>query len=56
MTKESVKGFFDTNVWISFLIGKHLAKIKKHTSEGRITIITSEQLRVVTGDKDLTGA
>lgn len=44
MTSKSVKVIFDTNVWISFLIGKRLTKIKQHISDGRITIVTTEQL------------
>lgn len=44
MTSKSVKVIFDTNVWISFLIGKRLSKIKHHIANGNITIITTEQL------------
>lgn len=44
MTNKNVKIIFDTNVWISFLIGRRLAKIKQHISDGRITIITTEKL------------
>jgi len=44
MKNKEVKVIFDTNVWISFLIGKHLAKIKQYISDGSITIITTEQL------------
>ncbi len=44
MTSKSVKIIFDTNVWISFLIGKRLSKIKRHISDGDITIITTDQL------------
>src|ERR1035437_6987477 len=44
MTSKSVKVIFDTNIWISFLIGKRLAKIKQYISDGSITIITTEQL------------
>lgn len=46
MTNKSVKVIFDTNVWISFLIGKRLAKIKQHISDGRITIVVTEQLLI----------
>ena len=57
MTSKSVKVIFDTNVWISFLIGKRLAKIKHHISDGNITIITTEQLlteiRMVTSRQKL---
>ncbi|HMZ46590.1 MAG TPA: putative toxin-antitoxin system toxin component, PIN family [Chitinophagaceae bacterium] len=53
MPNKSIKVIFDTNIWISFLIGKHLAKIKRYLSNGSIIIITSEQLiseiKVVTG-------
>lgn len=44
MTNKNVKVIFDTNVWISFLIGKRLAKIKQYISNGSIVIITTEQL------------
>lgn len=44
MKNKEVKVIFDTNIWISFLIGKRLAKIKQYISDGSITIITTEQL------------
>jgi uncharacterized protein len=44
MKNKEVKVIFDTNVWISFLIGKRLSKIKKYISDGSIIIITTEQL------------
>jgi putative PIN family toxin of toxin-antitoxin system len=44
MTNKSVRVIFDTNVWISFLIGKRLAKIKNHIADGSITIVVTEQL------------
>lgn len=44
MKNKEVKVIFDTNVWISFLIGKRLSKLKQYISDGRITIITTEQL------------
>lgn len=57
MKNSSVKVIFDTNVWISFLIGKNLKKIKEYISDGRITIIVTSQLldeiRIVTGRKKL---
>ena len=57
MTGKIVKVIFDTNVWISFLIGKRLLKIEKYISNGSIIIITSEQLlteiKIVTGRKHL---
>jgi putative PIN family toxin of toxin-antitoxin system len=44
MTNKSVKVIFDTNIWISFLIGRRLAKIKQLISNGSIKIIVTEQL------------
>lgn len=44
MTSKNVRVIFDTNVWISFLIGKRLLKIKQHISDRSITIITTGQL------------
>lgn len=57
MKNKDVKVIFDTNVWISFLVGKRLAKIKQYISDGSITIITTEQLlteiQMVTNRKKL---
>ncbi len=44
MTIRNIKVIFDTNVWITFLIGKRLAKIKQHIENGNITIVVTEQL------------
>ena len=44
--KKSVKVIFDTNVWISFLIGKRLQSIKPLISLRQIKIILSDQLIV----------
>ena len=44
MTSKSLKVIFDTNVWISFLIGKRLGTISRYLSNGGITIIMTEQL------------
>jgi len=44
MTSKGLKVIFDTNIWISFLIVRHLAKIKRHISNGTITIVTTDQL------------
>lgn len=44
MPSKNIKVIFDTNVWISFLIGKELKKIKRFISDGRITIIMTDQL------------
>ena len=44
MINKKLKVIFDTNVWLSFLIGKRLGSIKKYISDGRITIVTTPQL------------
>ena len=44
MTNKSVKVIFDTNVWISFLIGRRLSKIRQHISNDSIKVIITEQL------------
>jgi uncharacterized protein len=44
MKAKQVKVIFDTNVWISFLIGKRLSFIKKYIASGQIIIITTPQL------------
>jgi putative PIN family toxin of toxin-antitoxin system len=44
MTSKSVRVIFDTNIWISFLIGRRLAKIKLDILDRRISIITTDQL------------
>ena len=44
MKSKSVKVIFDTNIWISFLIGKSLSKMTHHISDGSIIIIITEQL------------
>jgi putative PIN family toxin of toxin-antitoxin system len=57
MTEKKVKVIFDTNVWISFLIGKRLSNVKQYIVDGRIQIITCKQLiteiRLVTGREKL---
>ena len=53
MKVKSVKVIFDTNIWISFLIGKHLSIITKYISNQEILIIVSEQL--LTEIKEVTG-
>lgn len=42
--RKNYRVIFDTNVWISFLIGKRLSKLKTYISQGQITVITTEQL------------
>lgn len=44
MMARNIKVIFDTNIWISFLIGKRLSSIKNYISSGQITIVTTEQL------------
>ncbi len=44
MIKKSIKVIFDTNIWISYLIGKTLSKITFQISNGNIKIITTSQL------------
>ena len=41
MPAKNIKVIFDTNVWISFLIGKRLSFIKNYISNGQITIVTT---------------
>ena len=53
MKAKNIKVIFDTNVWISFLIGKRLSLIKNYISNGQITIIITEQL--LTELKKVTG-
>lgn len=44
MKARNVKVIFDTNVLVSFLIGRRLTFIKDYISNGRITIVTTEDL------------
>ncbi|MBN9352238.1 MAG: putative toxin-antitoxin system toxin component, PIN family [Chitinophagaceae bacterium] len=57
MTNSNAKVIFDTNVWISFLIGKRLKKLRKFITDNRITVITTDQLlteiKIVTARKKL---
>jgi putative PIN family toxin of toxin-antitoxin system len=52
-----IKVIFDTNVWISFLIGKRLSIIEKYISNRQIIIVTTDQLieeiKEVTNREDL---
>jgi putative PIN family toxin of toxin-antitoxin system len=41
---KSIKAIIDTNIWISFLIGKKLHSIKDLISSRQIIIVLSEQL------------
>src|SRR5690606_19395840 len=57
MINKNIRVIFDTNVWISFLIGKRLAKIERYVANGDITIVVTEQLltelRIVTSREKL---
>lgn len=53
MSAKTIRVIFDTNVWISFLIGKRLAIVKNYIFNGQITIITTEQLLLEI--KEVTG-
>lgn len=57
MKDRTVRIIIDTNVWISFLIGKRLSGIKQHLTDGRIKIVTTDllltEIREVTGRKKL---
>lgn len=57
MASKSIRVIFDTNVWISFLIGRKLSKLKEHILSRSIIVIITEQLleeiRVVTQRRKL---
>ena len=57
MKSRVVKVIFDTNVWISFLIGKRLSGIRPYISDGRIQIVTTDlllwEIKEVTGREKL---
>ncbi|MEA5577412.1 putative toxin-antitoxin system toxin component, PIN family [Anabaena sp. UHCC 0451] len=42
--KKEIKTIIDTNLWISFLIGRELAELKNLLVEEKITIVISEQI------------
>ena len=42
--KLNIKVVFDTNIWISFLIGKRLSVVEKYISNHQIIIVTTDQL------------
>ncbi len=44
MTNENIRVIIDTNVWISFLIGKKLSNLKDYLLDERVTIIITDQL------------
>ena len=39
-----IKVIFDTNIWISFLIGKRLSIVEKYISNRQVIIVTTDQL------------
>ena len=55
--KLKIKVIFDTNVWISFLIGKRLSVVEKFISSRQIILVTTdrliEEIREVTGRERL---
>lgn len=57
MKKRKLRVIFDTNIWISFLIGKRLSELKNYIVKGHIVIITTHQLlseiQIVTGREKL---
>jgi uncharacterized protein len=44
MITENIKVIFDTNVWISFLIGKKLSNINSYLKNSSITVIITDEL------------
>ncbi|MBK8807263.1 MAG: putative toxin-antitoxin system toxin component, PIN family [Bacteroidales bacterium] len=44
MRNPNIRVIFDTNVWISFLIGKRLSILKNYIMDGRVIIVTTKQL------------
>ena len=44
MKSKNIRVIFDTNVWISFLIGKQLATLRQQIVNERVTVITTSQL------------
>jgi len=44
MKSKNIRVIFDTNVWISFLIGKRLSFIKSYIASGQILIVTTPRL------------
>lgn len=44
MINKNSRVIFDTNVWISFLIGKKLSQLKENILNGKVTIIITGQL------------
>jgi uncharacterized protein len=57
MQQKNIKVIFDTNIWISFLIGKKVKFIKHYIDNGFIKIIVSlqliEEIKMVTQRENL---
>jgi len=55
--KLKIKVVFDTNIWISFLIGKRLSIVEKYISNHQVIIVITDQLieeiKEVTGRENL---
>jgi putative PIN family toxin of toxin-antitoxin system len=43
-SQKRIKVIFDTNIWISFLIGKRLTSLKEFISNGKVQIVLTDQL------------
>ena len=43
--EQPTKVVFDTNIWISYLIGKRLSGLTEHLADRKIEIVTTHQLR-----------
>jgi uncharacterized protein len=44
MTAKNIRVIFDTNVWVSFLIGKRLFSVIKYIKDSSINIIVTDEL------------
>lgn len=57
MKETNIKVIFDTNVWISFLIGKRLSFIRNFIVDGKVTIVITkillEEIKEVAGREKL---
>jgi len=51
--KLKIKVVFDTNIWISFLIGKKLSIVEKYISNHQVIIVVTDQL--IEEIKEVTG-
>jgi uncharacterized protein len=44
MTAKNIRVIFDTNVWVSFLIGKRLSSVIKYIKDSSFNIIVTDEL------------